>query len=214
MNGIETRPLRDRAYDEIKHRIVTMAYRPGEYLNEARISEETGIGRTPVHQALDRLMTDGMVEVIPRKGIVVRPISLDEVRHVMEARLVNESYCARIATERATEDDLDALSGILTLGDTMDGRDTLTLMHLDREFHLTLARATGNPVLSAFVASLQERLLRFWFMGSPVTEHADALRTEHRSIHDAVVARRPDAAAAAMTRHLEAFHARILQATM
>lgn len=76
---LEPRSLRARAYEEIKRRIITLRYEPGAYLNEARVSEQLGIGRTPVHQALDRLMLEGMVEVIPRKGVVVRPVSLDEV---------------------------------------------------------------------------------------------------------------------------------------
>ena len=63
--------LRDRAYAEIKRRINRMDYRPGAYLNEAQISRVLKIGRTPVHQALDRLMLDGQVQVIPRKGVIV-----------------------------------------------------------------------------------------------------------------------------------------------
>ena len=62
--------LRDLAYESIKHRIITCEFKPGEYINEARVSAILGLGRTPVHQAIDRLMLDGMVEVIPRKGVI------------------------------------------------------------------------------------------------------------------------------------------------
>src|SRR4051812_23626162 len=59
--------LRDVAYEAIKHRIITCVFKPGEYINEAYVSGAIGIGRTPVHQAIDRLMQDGLLEVIPRK---------------------------------------------------------------------------------------------------------------------------------------------------
>jgi DNA-binding GntR family transcriptional regulator len=69
-------------------------YRPGAYLNEAQISRQLKIGRTPVHQALDRLMLEGLVQIIPRKGVVVQSISLDQVLHILEARLANELHCS------------------------------------------------------------------------------------------------------------------------
>src|SRR5712672_2921568 len=77
--------LRDAAYDAIKHRIITCAFKPGEYINELQLSSILKIGRTPVHQALDRLMIEGMVEVIPRKGVIVKPVSLNEVLKIIEA---------------------------------------------------------------------------------------------------------------------------------
>src|SRR5262245_40892958 len=86
--------LRDAAYDAIKHRIITCAFRPGEYINELQLSSMLKIGRTPVHQALDRLMIEGLVDVIPRKGVIVRPVSLNEVLQIIETRLVNETYCS------------------------------------------------------------------------------------------------------------------------
>ena len=108
MNQLEPRSLRDRAYDEIKRRIITLDFKPGAYLNEAQISEELSIGRTPVHQALDRLMIEGMVEVIPRKGVLVRSVSLDEVRNLIEVRLINEPHRSHIACGTRSRGDMDA----------------------------------------------------------------------------------------------------------
>src|SRR6185437_384077 len=98
--------LRDSAYEAIKQRIITCAFKPGEYINELQLSSLLKIGRTPVHQALDRLMLEGMVEVIPRKGVIVKPISLNEVLQIIEVRLINECYCARLAAERANDADI------------------------------------------------------------------------------------------------------------
>ena len=105
--------LRAEAYEAIKHRIITCAFRPGEYINELQLSAILKIGRTPVHQALDRLMIEGMVEVIPRKGVIVKPVSLNEVLQIIEARLINETYGARLASEYADDSDLTELADVL-----------------------------------------------------------------------------------------------------
>ena len=97
--------LRHQAYAKIKRRLNRLEYCPGAYLNEAQISRQLKIGRTPVHQALGRLMLEGLVQVIPRKGVMVQTVSLDQVLKILEARLVNEPYCASLAAERATSQD-------------------------------------------------------------------------------------------------------------
>src|SRR5262249_60400923 len=79
-----TTSLREAAYEAIKHRIITCAFRPGEYINELQLSALLKIGRTPVHQALDRLMVEGMVEVIPRNAAIVKPRTLTEVLQIIE----------------------------------------------------------------------------------------------------------------------------------
>src|SRR5215475_1462264 len=86
-------PLRDRAYEAIKHRIITCAFKPGEYINEAYVSSVLRLGRTPVHQAIDRLMLEGMVEVIPRKGVIVKPVILQDVMQMVDVRMINEAQC-------------------------------------------------------------------------------------------------------------------------
>jgi DNA-binding transcriptional regulator YhcF (GntR family) len=92
--------LKDQAYEAIKHRIITCAFKPGRELSESALAGLLKIGRTPVHQAFDRLNTEGPVDVQPRKGVVVRPISLDEVIEIIETRLLNEAFAVRLAVER------------------------------------------------------------------------------------------------------------------
>ncbi len=82
--------LKDQAYEAIKHRIITCAFKPGQELSESTVAGLLKIGRTPVHQAFDRLNAEGLVDVQPRKGVVVRPINLDEVMEIIEIRLLNE----------------------------------------------------------------------------------------------------------------------------
>jgi DNA-binding GntR family transcriptional regulator len=198
--------LREAAYEAIKHRIITCVFKPGDYINEAYVSGSIGIGRTPVHQAIDRLMQDGLLEVIPRKGIIVKPISLDEVVQIIEVRRVNEPYCAGLAAERADNNDIAIMADILSRAEAWtEVRNIEQMMLLDREFHMTLARVARNAVLAAILQNLNERSLRFWFISLTVNDHQREVQREHRAIFDAIKRRDASGAAAAMTEHIDSF---------
>lgn len=198
--------LRDAAYDAIKHRIITCVFKPGDYLNEAYVSNVIGIGRTPVHLAIDRLTQDGLLEVIPRKGVIVKPVSLEEVMQITEVRRLNEPYSARFTAQRADKVDLAALSDILHRADAWtEVRNIEQMMLLDREFHMTLARAARNAVLSNILQNLHERSLRFWFISLAHPEHHREVQEEHRTIYEAIQRHDPDAAAQAVTDHIDSF---------
>jgi DNA-binding GntR family transcriptional regulator len=202
--------LRETAHEAIKLRIITCALKPGEYVNELRLSEMLKIGRTPVHQALNRLMLQGMVEIIPRKGVIVKPVSLNEVLHTIEVRLINECYCARLAAELADDQDIADLDQVLqSAARWLSMRNVENLMLADREFHSVLARAARNDVVADLVRGLHEKSLRFWFLSVHApTQHKDA-HEQHEAIVAAIRRRDPDGAESAMRRHLEAFRANV-----
>lgn len=208
----EPQSLRDAAYEAIKHRIITCAFKPGEYLNEATVSAALGIGRTPVHQAIDRLMLDGLVDVIPRKGVIVKPVSLDEIMQIIEVRLLNESYCVRLAAERAEEDDLKQLSDILARArQWTEARNSEQLMLLDREFHATIARASQNAVLRDTLVKLHDRSLRFWFISLNRPGQHESVQRQHEAVLAAMRDRDPDGARDAMRAHIEAFRKNLVE---
>lgn len=206
------RSLRDVAYDMIKQRITTCAYKPGEYLNEALVSATLGIGRTPVHQAIDRLKVEGLVEVMPRKGIIVKPISLDEVMQIIEVRMLNECYGVRLAATRASQTEIDQLADVLVRSkDGMAARDNEMMMALDREFHGILAQASRNDVLGEQLGRLHDRSLRFWIISLNAPGHLQKVYEEHQAILTAILDRDADAAEQAMRLHIEDFQRNIIR---
>jgi GntR family transcriptional regulator, rspAB operon transcriptional repressor len=208
----EPQSLRETAYETIKHRIITCVLKPGEYINEAYISNMLGIGRTPVHQAFDRLMLEGMVGVIPRKGVIVKPVSLDEIMQIVEVRLLNETYCVRLAAERAEKDEIHRMSNVLSrAADFMNERDAEQLMLHDREFHGLLARASKNAVLGEFLSKLHDRSLRFWFISLNTPGHHKSVQEQHEAILNAIKRHEPDSAVDAMRTHIESFRANIVR---
>jgi DNA-binding GntR family transcriptional regulator len=206
---VGSRPVKsllDQAYNEIKLRIITCGYRPGEVLSEAAISDELKIGRTPIHQAIHRLMMDGLITIMPRKGVMVAPAGVDEVMEIIDVRLVTECYCARLAADRADDSELQDLQRIVDASEKVTNqRDVEKMMLFDREFHDTLARAARNTILADVLRSLHERSLRFWFISLRDPDHHRNVLAQHRAIVAALKSRQPDAAENAMREHILAF---------
>jgi DNA-binding GntR family transcriptional regulator len=199
-------PLRDQAYEAIKERIITCQFRPGECINEASVSALLGFGRTPVHQAIDRLMLEEMVDVIPRKGVIVKPVILRDVMQMIEVRMVNEAQCARLAAVRAEQSHIDQISAVLGKATrAIEQQDLHSLMELDREFHLLLASASKNFELAEIIRRLSDRSLRFWFISFSRPDHHQSFQRQHEALFKAVRKHDADAAEEAMCVHIEAF---------
>lgn len=205
-------PLRDQAFEKIRKRIICLDYAPGQYLSEAQVSKELGLGRTPVRQAFDRLMLMNMISILPRKGVMVSPISLDEIDQIIEVRLVNETHCTALAAERATAEDIEEMEDILAEAEiASEARDRERLMELDKEFHRIIARAARNKVLGDLLANLHDRSLRFWFISLGDEAHLKCVGAEHKAIYEKIRDRDPEAAATAAREHIASFRANIMK---
>jgi DNA-binding GntR family transcriptional regulator len=204
--------LRDQAYEAIKDRIITCKFKPGECLNEASVSALLGLGRTPVHQAMDRLMLEEMVEIIPRKGVIVKPVILHDVLQMIDVRMINETQCARLAAARADDNHIENMSEVIDRARTaIDQRDIHALMALDREFHMLLANASKNFELAEILRKLNERSLRFWFISFTTPDHHRSFQQQHEAVFEAIRRHDADAAENAMRVHVEAFRKSVVR---
>jgi DNA-binding GntR family transcriptional regulator len=202
--------LKQKAYEAIKHRIITCAFRPGETLNESAVASLLALGRTPVHQAFDRLRLEGLVDVLPRKGVVVRPLVLEEVIQISEARLLNEAYAVRLAAERASPSEIARMREILTRAAT-PALQTEELMLLDREFHKLIAEAAKNSILADILLNLNERSLRLWTISFESVDRQTIINNEHREIFLAICQRDAVGAESAMRQHIGSFRQTVLE---
>jgi len=204
--------LAQQAYDELKLRIICLDYRPGAALAEAGIAQDLGIGRMPVREAIARLALEDMLEVLPRKGILIRPVSLDEARANIEARLVNEPAITRLAVERASEQDIAEITATLReVPELIRRRDIRQLMLVDWRFHGLIARAARNPFLESILGRLHERSLRFWFISLSHPRHLAQVHEEHLAIVAAFQRRDAQGAEAAVAAHIRSFRNTISQ---
>ena len=198
--------LADQAYAAIKQKIITLEFAPGACLSVAAVNEALGIGRTPVHQAVRRLAHEGMIEILPRKGMIVKPLSLQDALAIAEVRLLNEAHCARLAAENARQKDIATLDAILQrAGHAAKAGDTEAMMLADRDFHCAISGIARNPVLADILRNLHERSLRFWFVSLHQPKHQAEVGKEHSDILQAIKRRDADGAEQAMRRHIESF---------
>jgi DNA-binding GntR family transcriptional regulator len=151
-------------------------------------------------------MLEEMVDVIPRKGVIVKPVILSDVLQMVDVRLVNETYCAQLAAERADDADIEELEAVVGQARrAICDRNIQAMMMLDRDFHIALGRATKNSELAELVRKLNERSLRFWYISFTTPDHHNSFQEQHEAILAAI--RKHDArrAALAMRAHVEAF---------
>lgn len=198
--------LRELAYAQIKQRIISCDLRPGDAINEAQLTHLLGLGRTPVHQALHRLEMEGMVTILPRKGVMVTPISLNDILDMIDVRVCNEQLCVKLALERAQESDFVAMREILDRTPALlERRDVNGLMEVDLQFHLAISAAARNRVLAELLRTLHEKQARFWFLTLSEMHHSERIYDEHRQILTAMESRDSGAALQAIHQHIDDF---------
>lgn len=202
----------EAAYQRLKDALVTLVYKPGEYLNTAQVMERFDVGRTPVNQALHRLSAEGLVQIIPRKGAMASPLSINDALELIEVRLVNEMLCLRLAAIAATDAELKELQAIaLDFEDAADRRDAVALMNADRLFHEKIGLAARNAMLQDILNVLHARSQRFWSISLSTVGHVEEVVAEHRNIISALLARDPDGAAESARRHILSFRESLLR---
>ncbi|MGP0049009.1 MAG: GntR family transcriptional regulator [Solirubrobacteraceae bacterium] len=196
-----------RAYAHVKQRLLDGRYAGGSLLSENEIARRLGISRTPVRQAFLQLEAEELLDLYPRRGALVRPISAAEIDDVLEARLLIEQHCARRVAARGAAL-AGALEGSLAEQERLlrDGGGDFTSS--DRRFHRTIVAANGNAILTRQYDSLRDRQLRI--TAAAVAQDRDRLArfiADHRQIAAAIERGDGDAAAELMGAHLRGAYA-------
>lgn len=202
--------LRDIAYQRIKKQIITCKLKPDEVLSEAVLSQTLNIGRTPVHQAIGLLEADGLLQVVPRKGVIVKPLSLDDAMEIVEVRLLTEGYCASVAAKKIDDAGEARLRDNLTrMRQAIGDKQAEKILQIDGEFHREIAALGGNSILHEFLANLHDRAVRFWFVSLQQRDQQEIVLAQHEAIVAAITAAEPEQAQAAMRAHIEQFIANL-----
>lgn len=198
--------LNDQTYAILRNALITLRYKPGKYLNTAEIMQDTNQGRTPINHALHRLSREGFIQLMPRKGALVAPLSLDEALQIIEVRLLNEPNSLALAAQHATPSDIAKLRTINEqCYETARARNIAALIDAEVMLHHELNALSKNPILTTFIDQLHARALRYWSMALSKASHADEIYQEHNSIIDALEKNDPDLAAEMMTIHIQSF---------
>jgi DNA-binding GntR family transcriptional regulator len=179
--------MADRAYGELRDRIVTLRIPPGAALNEDVLGRELEMGRTPVREAIKRLSLENLVTVFPRRGTFTSEINITDLAHISDARVQIEGHAARRAAERLTKGQRAELDELLAeLAASRGSDDAEALMALDARVHRFVYRCAGNPYLEETLARYFNLSLRIWYLVLDRLPHLFARVHEHADLLEAI----------------------------
>lgn len=197
-SSAQTASLAESAYKRLEEIIVTLQLSPGEVLSEAAIGAELGIGRTPVREALQRLAFEGLVVVLPRRGILVSEIDLDRQLDLLEVRREIERLIARGAAARAQPSERGEFARLAVgFGEAARDEDAAVFMRLDLRFNRMSLESCRNDYAARTMRLMQGLSRRFWYKHYRETLDLARCANLHRAVAVAIADGLPDEAAAA-----------------
>jgi DNA-binding GntR family transcriptional regulator len=194
---IRRRPLHDEATERIRDLIVEGRLAAGEWINEAELCEQLQISRTPLREALKVLATEGLVELVPRRGARVAQLSVRELTDLFEALAGVEGLAAELAATRISATDSEKLHELqASIEQSHKARNRLAYFHENHELHVAIVRCSGNSAIVDIHARLIARVHRARYQAilsesrwnTSVEEHAQILAA--LANHDAKRARK------------------------
>lgn len=196
--------LTDEAYAALEEKVVTLELQPGADISEQVVCQEIGLGRTPVREALQRLAREGLVAVLPRKGIRVTDVDPARQLLVLEVRRELERLLSRAAAERASPAERAELGEI---ADGMDEaaatNDDRTFMRLDRALNLLVMAAAHNEFAAGAMRLINGQSRRFWYQHYRTAADLPLCARLHAAQARAIAAGDAVAAAAALDRLID-----------
>ena len=197
-----SRPARERVYAYVCEQILTGYFQGGSFIEEEQISSVMNVSRTPVREAFHRLEVEKFIDLLPRRGALVRQVTASELTEVYEARRVVEGYSiARICQEKlpVPAEMATLLEKMRRLQHSNHYEHVLT----DRMFHRTIVAASGNAILAEVYDSLRSRQLRVAMTALSVDpQRLRIIYSEHQQLLDALIAHDEVRARAVIDQHL------------
>ena len=176
--------LAERAYEILRHRLIMLDIAPGDPINEAGLSAELEVGRTPIREALKRLESDHLVVSYPRRGTFASNVDIKDLSTISEMRAVLEPIAARKAAHNLTPERRREFESTITELRALKATDEpRALMERDLEVHRLIYRSVDNPHLTETLVRLDDLATRIWCLVIPripdlighIREHIDLL---------------------------------------
>jgi DNA-binding GntR family transcriptional regulator len=209
----------EKAYQEIKSQIACLKLSPGTQIDESTLGRSLGMGRTPVREALLRLVAEQLVEMVPNSGFFVRHVTLVDVRDLFEAMLTLQRASIPIATRRIKPDQIKELRKTnVELKEAWLKREFLEVTMLNSQFHRIINEATGNVFLESYLNNLQDQSQRLAYLcyskgvgNNHVEAHAELTFKDHEALIQLLEKYNEVEAVEVMRNHIKLFHDRVLR---
>jgi DNA-binding GntR family transcriptional regulator len=204
--------IAERAYYELRDRIVTLRLPPGAILREDELMRELGIGRTPLREAVKRLALENLVAVQPRRGTFVTHVDVADIVHMTEVRVELEAQAAELAALRMDADARARAEALVAELETLSSEDHDALMRFDERIHRFVYATSRNPYLAETLERYFALSLRVWYVVLDRVPGLGGAVHDQERLLEALLARDPPRARAIMREHILAFQREILAA--
>lgn len=204
-------PLRDRVYEALLELITTRALQPGQHLVESELAGHLGVSRQPVREALQRLNTEGWVDLRPAQGAFVHEPTEEEADQLLSVRMLLETEAARLAAANTDSDGITALDELVARGlKAVASDDVDAAVALNAAFHAKIMELAGNSVLAELAVQIDRRVR--WYYTPVARLRGGQSWSEHREIVAAIADHDEQRATQLMREHTEhtrrSYHAR------
>ncbi|WP_445528026.1 GntR family transcriptional regulator [Streptomyces cyslabdanicus] len=195
-------PLRERVYEALLELITTRALQPGQHLVESELAGHLGVSRQPVREALQRLNTEGWVDLRPAQGAFVHEPTEEEADQLLSVRMLLEAEAARLAAANADRDGVAALEELVARGfEAVAADDVETAVALNARFHAKVVELAGNAVLAELAVQVDRRVR--WYYTPVARQRGRQSWIEHRALIEAIGERDEQRATRLMREHTE-----------
>lgn len=197
--------LHDAVLNQVRDMIIEGKLTPGSRINEGQLGASLGVSRTPLREAIKTLASEGLVEIIPAKGAIVRRFSEKDIREILEVLKALEQSAARLACARAPDAEIVKIRALhqAMLG-FYKAHNRMSYFKLNQAIHSALVQAAGNAMLAQTHETLQARIKRIRFIGHEGPDRWAAAVAEHDEMIVALEARDANRLAEVVGRHLDA----------
>jgi len=205
--------LTEKVYTMLRTEILTCILEPGKEVSEAELAERFDVSKTPVREALATLRSEGLVRTFPRRGYQIVPVTFGDMNELFNLRTILEAGAAELACKRITDADIDNLNRLAdVVYDRSEQPSLKRFIQANRDFHVAIAKASGNERLHQLLARQIDELERFFYLGARLRDVSGETQSDHHAIVDILSKRDPDAARAVMIRHNELTRQGLFQA--
>lgn len=202
---IQTQSNVDRLTEHLRRMAADFEIKPEERIVEGEMAKRLSVSRTPLREALNRLVSEGYLTNTGGRGFFCRALTPERILDLYEARMALECEGLRLAIKRASDAEIAGLCAQLNAAGARDGdgADRLALLELDEAFHIGLVQLSGNAELERLLSNINGRIRYVRMIGLNAGDGVAAQLDAHRGVMRAVEARDPEAALAALRTHIE-----------
>jgi DNA-binding GntR family transcriptional regulator len=180
--------LQSRVFSQLQNDILNGLYEPGDSLIEKKLSDELGVSRTPVREALRQLELEGLVQSFPNKGVIVKGVSTQDIRDIYTIRMLIEGLAARWAAEKITPQELEELKEVVELQEFYTVKsDNNHLMQFDTRFHDIIFKASKSKPLMHTLSTFHHYVQKARKISLGNSVRAMEVLEEHKAILQAII---------------------------